>query len=75
MNDERVIVRTVTNLSYAGQICKNVIESQGLMIKPSPKSDIKIWFPIQEIECIIKMNGNVIKGEELENECRLYESI
>lgn len=73
MLSERIIVRTKTNLSYAGEICKRLnTDEDGITIKPSKKSDIKIWFPMNEVQCLIKMNGNVVEGEELINECGLY---
>lgn len=73
MKNERVIVRTITNLSYAGEICDGLKEyGDGLVIKPSEKSEIKIWFPVDEIQTIIKMDGNIIEGEAVKDECRLY---
>jgi hypothetical protein len=76
MDTERVIVRTISNLSYAGEICINKnISEKGLLIKPSPKSNIKVWIPTDEIQCIIKMNGNVLEREAVLNECKLYEDL
>lgn len=72
MLSERIIVRTISNLSYAGEICNRMVEEEGIVIKPSEKSGIKVWFPVGEIQCIIKMNGKVLEGEELKHECRLY---
>lgn len=76
MQSERIIVRTKTNLSYAGAVCnRNYGEAAGILIKPSPKSNIKVWFPIDEIQCIIKMDGVVVEGEELRHECGLYKDL
>lgn len=73
MESSRVIVRTVSNLSYAGEICNRADKpEEGIEIKPSEKSGIKIWFPLEEIQCVIKMDGNVLEGEELKDECRLH---
>jgi hypothetical protein len=72
---ERVILRTKSHLSYAGEICENMWNNDVFIIKPSEISNIKIWFPIDEVECIIKIDGNILEGELLVNECRLYQDI
>lgn len=63
--DERVIVRATNNLSFAGEIVKDTNVSNGILLKPSKRSEIKIWFPKSEIECVIYPNGEVKKGEDL----------
>ena len=72
MTQERIIVRTTQNLSYAGMICKKNSEEEGILIQPSERSNIKVWVPLDEISCIIKINGTIIEGEGLRDECRLY---
>ena len=63
--DERVIVRATNNLSFAGEIIKDINVSNGILLKPSQRSEIKIWFPKSEIECVIYPNGKIQKGEDL----------
>lgn len=65
----RVIVRINSNLSFAGEICENSIinRKDGILLKTNPNSEIKIWCPKKEIECVI-MDNRIIKGEELKDE-------
>ncbi|TGY89436.1 hypothetical protein E5329_25045 [Petralouisia muris] len=63
--DKRVVIRAKSSLSFAGEIKKYTNDSKGILLKPSERSEIKIWFPMDEIECIIYPNGEVKKGEEL----------
>ncbi|HEY9059130.1 MAG TPA: hypothetical protein VIO64_01315 [Pseudobacteroides sp.] len=69
----RLILRTTSNLSFAGEICKNEkLEGEnGILIKPSEKSEIKVWCPLEEVKCIILPNGQMIEGEELRNGYKL----
>lgn len=68
----RIIVRIKSNLSFAGQICVNdlIKEKDGILLQTNPNSNIKIWCPIEEIQCVIMSNDKIIKGEELANEFR-----
>lgn len=69
---ERVLLRTISNLSFAGEICSNILDGEkGILLKPSPNSNIKIWCPQNEIQNLIMKNGKMIKGDELENEIGL----
>ena len=72
---ERMVIRTTSHLSYAGEICRNEWKEGYFLIKPSEKSNIKIWFPVDEVECIIKLDGTVLEKEMLTDECRLYQNI
>jgi hypothetical protein len=67
---DRVIMRTKSNLSFGGEIySNNLIEDRmGILLKTNPNSEIKIWFPVEEIECIIMSNEKIIKGDEIKNE-------
>lgn len=67
--NKRMIVRTISNLSFAGERVTNKIiaEEKGILLKTSPNSNIKIWFPIDEIESIIYPDGRLIqKGSIVE---------
>lgn len=66
---DRLILRTTSNLSFAGKICnyEKIKEEGGILIKPSEKSGIKVWCPIEEVKCIILPYGKIIKGDELKN--------
>ena len=52
-------------MSFAGEISLGSLggEEKGVIIKPSLKSDIKIWCPMQEIKCLILPNGNIVEKE------------
>ncbi len=67
--DKRIIVRTTANLSFTGERCEvENNEGTGILIKPSPKSNIKIWVPLAEISSIIFPNGKQINGPDLSKE-------
>lgn len=76
--EEKCIVRTVSNLSYSGQLIKDVslnTDAEGVFIRPSQNSQIMTWIPLNEIKSIIKFNGIEIKGEEIKNEIGLFKEI
>jgi hypothetical protein len=72
--NDRIIVRTKSNLSFVGEICKNNIikDQEGVFLKTNPKSEIKIWCPKDEIQCLIFSKDKIIEGDELKNEFRFY---
>ncbi|MCL6590261.1 MAG: hypothetical protein K6U80_09940 [Firmicutes bacterium] len=74
MLEKKVIVRLISNLSYAGDVCQGkegFNESSGLTIKPSDKSNLKIWIPYNEIDSVILPDRKLLKGEEIKNGCGL----
>ena len=65
---ERFILRTKSNLSFAGEYCSNNISGQsadGILIKPSNNSGIMIWCPINEVQSVIFPDGIVLEGDDL----------
>lgn len=68
----KIVVRTVTELSYAGEYIKDSINNcaKGILLKPSPNSELMVWFPIEEIQCVITPEGKVIQNEDLETFCK-----
>ena len=72
---ERVVLRTKSHLSYAGSICENKWFEGVFILRPSENSNIKILFPLDEVDCIIKMDGSILEKEKLEYECRLYQNV
>ncbi|HHW22963.1 MAG TPA: hypothetical protein GXX26_08805 [Clostridiaceae bacterium] len=65
--ENRIIVRTVSNLSFAGErVTNNIIaEEKGILLKTSPISNIRIWFPAEEIESIIYPDGRIVHGDSI----------
>ncbi|HOV26304.1 MAG TPA: hypothetical protein PK566_08095 [Pseudobacteroides sp.] len=63
----RVILRTISNLSFAGTLSKDVSleNTQGVTLKMSDASQMRIWLPYDEIECVLLPNGQRISGENL----------
>lgn len=56
---KRIILRTTSNLSFAGQIMENdLIEGKGLLLRTNPQYEISIWCPVEEIASIV-LNGEV----------------
>lgn len=66
----RIILRTVSNLSFAGEVTNNKLDNdeKGILLKTSPNSNIKIWCPVEEIKSIIMPTGKILEGDELRNE-------
>lgn len=64
--NKRVIVRTLSNLSFSGEQCPAVSPQtyQGILLKTSPRSGIKIWIPANEVKSVILPNGEEIKGTD-----------
>ena len=64
---EKIIVRTISNLSFAGAVCsKNIGNDEvGLLLKLSDESNVKVWIPRDEIESIIEKNGVVTNGDNI----------
>lgn len=67
--NNKILVRTITELSYAGEMIKDGKSDNlnGVLLKPSPISALMIWFPIDEIQCIITPDGRLIEEGELAN--------
>ncbi|OPX45206.1 hypothetical protein CLHUN_10930 [Ruminiclostridium hungatei] len=56
---KRIILRTTSNLSFAGQIIENnLIEGKGLLLRTNPQYEMSIWCPFEEIASIV-VNGEV----------------
>lgn len=61
---DRVIIRTTSNLSFSGTIAKDSVNGlTGVMLKPSSKSNLSIFCPYNEINCIVLPDGDIIKGD------------
>ncbi len=65
---ERIILRTTSNLSFAGKIVENnLFEGKGLLLRTNPKYQMKIWCPFDEISSIIA-DGEVINKDSITGE-------
>jgi len=67
VSSERIIIRTSSNLSFAGELIDmdEKVFGKGLLLKLSLNSEIKMWFPNNEIDCVIYPDGVVQKGDEI----------
>ncbi len=63
--NNRMIIRTVSNLSFAGERVQNnlIADEKGILLKTSPNSNIKIWFPVEEIGSIIYPDGRFVRRD------------
>ena len=60
--ENRAIIRMKNNISFAGQMQENEYNQKpGVLIKPSDESEMIIWIPEQEINCVFLPNGDVRK--------------
>lgn len=64
---DRVVLRTISNLSFAGTLSKdvNLDNTLGVALTMSDKSKMKVWLPYEEIECVLFPDGQRISGENL----------
>lgn len=61
---KRIIVRTLVNVSYAGNVFDNTLfDEEGILLKPHPKFNMKIFIPKDEIKEIC-VDGNIISYDE-----------
>jgi len=64
--DNRALVQTKSNLSYAGAIFEvDTLQKDCIILKPSDKSGVLIVFPRDEIKALHLPNGKMIKGDEI----------
>lgn len=51
---ERIIVRTTSNISYAGNLQENsIFGGDGLVLKPNPELNMLIYIPKKEVNQVI----------------------
>lgn len=74
--ETRFIVRTTSNLSFAGNYCANHLgtDEAGILIKPSMSSELKIWCPLEEIQCILMSDGQLLNKQEIVNKFNIVKS-
>lgn len=71
----KAIVTNLIDISYGAEICYGKFIDSGLVIRPSEKSNIKIWIPKEEIKRIILPDSRVIEGAEIDNIFKLLEDV
>ena len=67
--EKRALIRMKSMVSFAGQIVNEVKIDDKIdkyVIKPSDKSNVLIHIPVEEIDRLFFMNGNIKKGDELD---------
>lgn len=63
----KVVIVNCKEIAFAGTICSGPETEDGIILKPSEKSDILMWFPINEIEKIVFPDASAVEGENLNN--------
>jgi hypothetical protein len=66
MKNKAVIIN-VLEISYAGELCFGEIIDSGIVLKPSDKSNVMIWFPINEIIKIVLPDATEVVGDDVYN--------
>ena len=62
---KRIILRTTSNLSFAGEIkSNNIFEGKGLLIRTNPQYEMSIWCPFEEISSIV-VDGEVTERNSI----------
>lgn len=66
-----IVIQNKKDISFAGerylQIAPDI--NIGVLIKPSKQSNIKIWYPIEDIKRIILPDMTIIEGDALLGYC------
>lgn len=69
INDNKhVLIKTISKLSYSGEYIDKAIEFNNtlyIVIKQSKNSNILMHIPVNEIDKLYLMNGQIIKGDEI----------
>lgn len=61
---ERIIVRTIQNISYAGKVIRSAhFESIGLVLQPNKLRNMEIFIPENEIQMVITNQSMLTYGE------------
>ncbi len=71
----KAVLKTISDLSFAGEFCYGKFIDNGIVLKPSPKSEFKIWCPIEEVKCIILPDGRVVEGEAIVDIFNIFEEM
>ena len=63
--DNMAVIVTKTDINYSGLILHNKFIENGVVLKPSKKSDVSIWIPMDAIDRIIFPNAEELEGEQI----------
>jgi len=63
----KAVVVNVLEIALAGELCYGKLIDNGLIIKLSDKSNIKMWIPVDEISKIILADATEVSGENILN--------
>lgn len=57
MNTRRIIVRTTSGISFVGSKSnEKIVSGNGFLVQTNPDTNLKVWIPAEEVECIIDKN-------------------
>ena len=73
---DKIVVRSKSDITFIGERClqNNPGKNIGVLVKPSKRSEIKIWYPIDEIREIILSDMTVITGHKLLEFCTMQKA-
>ena len=67
--DKKIILRNIFSLSFAGEVVAVELDGkEGVLLKPSDRSEMKIWCPKEEIKLILMPDGRETTVEVMKNE-------
>lgn len=66
MKNKAVIVN-ISEIGIAGELCCGKLVDNGIVIKLSDKSNIKMWVPVEEIAKIILLDATEVSGMNIPN--------
>lgn len=60
----RIVVRTIANVSFVGNICENdIFNEEGILLRPNPRLNMRIFVPKDEIAELI-VDGKIMNYKE-----------
>lgn len=59
------MIITKQDINYTGQIYEGFVE-EGILIKPSKKTDMYVWIPLEEISQIVFPNAEILEAEKID---------
>lgn len=69
MMDHKIVLRTTSNLSFAGEVVRvNLDGEEGIFLRPSDNSNIKIWCTKDEVKNILLPDGREVTMEGMKDE-------
>lgn len=62
--DKMIFVKMIDDINYTGEVLENNFFKNGLILKISKESEIKVWLPLERIESIYFPDKSMLINDE-----------